>query len=60
MEKHMQAFTKKEMVTITKDEYEDLLSDARWLSCLESAGVDNWTGIHFAYEMMEEINGEQE
>ena len=46
----------KEMVTIPKEEYDVLLSDAHWLSCLESAGVDNWQGIHFAYEMMEEIN----
>ena len=46
----------KEMVTITKEEYEDLLSGAHWLSCLESAGVDNWQGIDFAYEIMEEID----
>lgn len=33
-----------ETVTITKAEYERLLADSEWLSCLESAGVDNWEG----------------
>ena len=34
----------KEMVTITKMEYDKLLDDSRWLQCLEEAGVDNWQG----------------
>lgn len=32
----------KEMVTITKEEYESLLDDRNWRSALESGGVDNW------------------
>lgn len=41
-------------MTITKEEYEDLKRSARWLQCLENAGVDNWGGIDFAYELMDE------
>ena len=25
-----------------------------WLTCLEYAGVDNWEGHHYAYEVQEE------
>lgn len=42
------------MVTITKDEYEELKECARWLSCLENAGVDNWGGIDFAQDLFRE------
>lgn len=42
-----------ETVTITKTEYEGLLEDRAWLSALESAGVDNWGGISFAHELLE-------
>ena len=31
-----------EMFTITKKEYDSLVEDSRWLTCIESAGVDNW------------------
>ena len=40
-----------EMVAIPITEYESLTEDADWLSCLEDAGVDNWGGISFAYEL---------
>ena len=40
-----------EMVTITKKEYESLKKSDRWLSCLESAGVDDWDGFDSAREM---------
>lgn len=29
--------------------------DLEWLRCLESAGVDNWDGVDYAYEMFNEI-----
>lgn len=45
-----------EMVTITKTEYEKLIENSKWLSCLEAAGVDNWDGYDFALE----IKGENE
>lgn len=41
-------------VTISKTEYESLKEDARWLQCLENAGVDNWGGIDYAYELKRE------
>lgn len=46
--------------------HEDLLREAakeiislneslKWLTALENAGVDNWSGISFAYELLEEM-----
>lgn len=31
-----------------------------WLDCLESAGVDNWSGYEYAQELMEEEDEEDE
>ena len=39
-----------ETVTITKNEYESLLDDRRWRIAVESAGVDNWDGFHYAMQ----------
>lgn len=41
-------------VTISQEEYENLLKRDRFLSCLEGSGVDNWDGYDFAIEMMED------
>ena len=46
--------TEKEMVTIPKSEYEWLLKKSDWLETLEAAGVDNWSGIEYAYELQNE------
>ena len=43
-----------ETITITKKEYDKLVKDSTWLSYLEAAGVDNWDGSSYAYEMQEE------
>lgn len=43
-----------EKVTISKEEYEDLLEDQRLLMSLENAGVDNWTGYSYAMEEFHE------
>lgn len=40
-----------ETVTISKAEYEKLLEAAEFLACLEGAGVDNWSGYDFAWEL---------
>ena len=40
-----------ETVTISKKEYESLKEDALWLRYLKRAGVDNWQGIDYAYEI---------
>lgn len=37
-------------VTISRDEYDELLSDQAFLNCLRNAGVDNWDGFDFAVE----------
>lgn len=42
-----------EIVTITRKEYETLKKDSEWLNYLEQAGVDNWDGYGFAYELRE-------
>jgi hypothetical protein len=47
-----------ETVTITKKEYESLIEDQNWLNTLKNAGVDNWQGIDYAYEMLREQESE--
>lgn len=49
-----------EMITITKREYDELFEAYQWLSSLEAAGVDNWEGISFAYDIHKEERGEEE
>ncbi len=39
-----------ETVTIKKSEYEDLLNEAKFMRCLESAGLDNWEGYDIAMD----------
>jgi len=34
---------------------EKLEGDARFLDCLQAAGVDNWDGYDYAHEMMVEM-----
>lgn len=41
-------------VSIPLSEYEELKEAARWLSCLEAAGVDNWDGWSFALQIKRE------
>lgn len=41
-------------VTISKKEYESLKEDSDWLQCLQSAGVDNWSGYDYARELQRE------
>lgn len=48
-----------EYITITVEEYEDLLESQAWLGALEAAGVDNWHGIDFAIELLHEEREEE-
>lgn len=41
-----------EMVTITREEYDELKATEKFMDCLDAAGVDNWDGYGFAQEMM--------
>lgn len=45
-------------VTITEAEYNQLLEDSEWLSCLEEAGVDNWEGYDEALYIRRERQSE--
>jgi hypothetical protein len=42
------------MVTITKEEFDELKKDADLLECLRQCGVDNWDGWGDALQMREE------
>ena len=55
-----QSFMNEETVTISKKEYESLKEDSRWLQCIENAGVDNWPGIEFAYDLKREMEAEND
>lgn len=43
-----------ETVTIKKSVYDYLCERDEWLSYLESAGVDNWSGYDYARELRAE------
>lgn len=43
-----------EMITVPKKKWDELLKRLSWLHALESAGVDNWQGIDYAYEIFNE------
>lgn len=43
-----------ETITITQAEYDRLLRDSAFLSCLEAYGVDNWDGYGLAQESFDE------
>lgn len=45
-------------ITITIEEYDELLEDSRFLCALQGAGVDNWNGYENAQEMIEEWDKE--
>jgi hypothetical protein len=48
-------------VTIPRKMYEELIESQRWLTALESAGVDNWDGIDYAHEIhLELLDNEDE
>jgi len=49
-----------EMVTITKEEYDELLNEVSFLNCLRNAGVDNWDGYEYAQEAYQELRELQE
>ena len=46
-----------ETVTISKEEYEELLANSKFLDCLRACGVDNWLGYDDAIDLMD--NGDE-
>jgi DNA polymerase III subunit epsilon len=54
-------FTQKYVSSRTHEEaLEQNEKDLAWLSCLESAGVDNWSGIDYAYDLYQEEYPEED
>ena len=51
--KTMTSDPNEETITIPKKEYDELMHDSLFLSCLDAAGVDNWDGYDYAREMMD-------
>lgn len=45
---------KEENITITEKEYKQLLRDSQELQALQEAGVDNWGGCEYAYDILRE------
>lgn len=45
-------------VLIPRTDWDLLKKRDAWLDCLEAAGVDNWDGISFAYEIQQEREGD--
>ena len=46
--------TDEEMITVPKKKWLEMLDRLAWLYALEDAGVDNWNGIDYAYELFNE------
>lgn len=42
------------IVEVPYEEYQQMKQDQQWLQALEAAGVDNWEGISYAHELLEE------
>ena len=43
-----------EMAIELLEELKQADKDLNWLDCLRGAGVDNWSGIDYAYVLLEE------
>lgn len=42
-----------EFITITMDEYNELVERSDFLACLEACGVENWSGYDDSVDMFE-------
>lgn len=38
-------------VAVSPDQWECMQESIAWLAALEAAGVDNWSGIDYAFEL---------
>ena len=47
-------------VTITEDEYSELIEDSQFLAALRAAGVDNWNGYDHAIDIVSEWDSEDD
>ena len=46
-------------ITISYDEYKELLADSAFLQALEDAGVDNWSGYDIACETFQLMGNDE-
>jgi len=44
-----------ETITISKKEYDQLIKDSEFLEALRQAGVDNWDGYGYTFEILKEF-----
>lgn len=49
-----------EMAIELLEELKKADKDLNWLGCLEAAGVDNWGGIDYAYNLREDEEEDEE
>jgi hypothetical protein len=42
-------------VEISQERFDELLKCEMWCEAMSSAGVDNWDGYSYAYELFEEM-----
>ncbi len=49
---------KSKTITISEEEYEELIDDAEFLRALRMAGVDNWPGYDDAIDIYQSAKGE--
>lgn len=47
-------------VTLTAEEYDEMIKEINFLDCLRGAGVDNWEGYEYALEAYQEMYPEDE
>jgi hypothetical protein len=47
-------------ITITQEQYNQLLDDQAFLGALRAAGVDNWSGYDDAIDLYHEAKGEDD
>lgn len=40
-----------DMIVISKKEYDQLIEDSEFLANLHAAGVDNWDGYHYGFNL---------
>lgn len=47
-------YTIEEIRSMSDEQLKGIVRQLNWLACLEDAGVDNWSGIDYAYETANE------
>ena len=49
-----------EMITVTKEHYEELYEAYLWAEALDQSGVDNWVGYDDAREAFQQLKADAE